>query len=573
VGLGQLLKSIADLAGARFGFGGFAAAAVLHVAGYLVDTLWIRRKRLHWRIQYNSKLGLIPNQIPDAHQSSPEARPEVRRLTEALERMSIVVIRFRNASRFDIDEDHFERQPYVFFENRVVLDARVSDPSDDTLRSLITDNLTFSPDENVPAPADDDGEVRLPKVRNRLPRRFARLLFGPQPQPQPPGDDGPEWHAVHLTRLSLKRKEKFKLLVVLLEPDDNGSGAITKDDVKVEGRISNGNFTDERRIPRFSWSRISLLTGVLASFAAAAALVLSLVTAPAAPADASMDCASGTVDVVGSSAFMPIMDQIRAGYAARCRGATINTRAMGSIDGVNELNKPETKRDSMAALSDGQPTSQATAGLVPQPVAVLMYGVIVNNSAGVDQLTRQQLKDIYAGRYRDWNQLRPGPSLPINIVSRGSESGSRQIFESQVLGGSEGELSSNSCARQDRPVPAQTTRCERGTTAEVIQMAAATPGAIGYADIPAVDQATAEGRPLTTVKLDDAYPDVSYIPRGYPFWTVEYLYTKGTPEAGSLLRKVIGYLRNDSARAALQDSGYTPCVGKDGLVSPLCTGR
>ncbi|NKQ56608.1 phosphate-binding protein [Amycolatopsis sp. K13G38] len=567
MGLGQLLKSIADLAGARFGFGGFAAAAVLLVAGYLVDTLWVRRKRIHWRIQYNSKLGLIPNHITDPHQSSPEANPQIEHLAKALDRMSIVVIRFRNASGFDIDADHFEQQPYVHFGRRVVWDARVSDPTDEPLRDLISGNLSFSRDESAAEPAAN-GAVQLNGVRARLPRVLARLLGQ-----EPPVADEPEWHAVHLTKLSLKRKEKFKLLVVLGEPEDNTSGEISKDDIKVSGRIKNGKFSDERRIPRFSWPKASLLAGVLAAGAAATALVLSMVVAPAAPADAALECGSGALRIVGSSAFMPIMDQVRAGYTSRCRDATISTEAMGSIDGVRELNKPGLRGDSLAALSDGQPTSEPTAGLVPQPVAVVVYGVIVNNSAGVDRLTLRQLQDIYAGRYRDWNELRPGPSVPIDIVGRGQESGSRQIFESQVLHGSEGELSSNSCARQDRPVQAATTRCERGSTADVIQLVASTPGAIGYADVPAVGEATASGQPLTTVKLDESYPDVSYIPRGYPFWTVEYLYTKGTPEPGSLLRKFLGYLRNDSARATLQDAGYTPCIGKDGLVSPLCTKR
>lgn len=565
MGLGQFLKSIADLAGSRFGFGGFAAAAVLLTAGYLLDTFVVRRKRIHYRVQYNSKLGLIPNNIQDQHERSPEANPQIEHLTEALERMSIVVIRFRNASGFDIDADHFEQQPYVLFDQRLVWDARVSDPTDEPLRDLISSNLIFSPDETV---ANAARPVELTRVRARIPRRFAKMLGQPAPAP-----DEPEWHAVHLTRLSLKRKERFKLLLVLQEPEHNTSGEISKTDIKVGGRIKNGVFTDERRIPRITWPKVSLGAGALTACAAVTALILSIVTAPGAPADPSLDCGRGSVRIVGSSAFMPIMDQIKTGYTNRCRGTTIDTEAMGSIDGVRELNRPGTAKDALAALSDGQPTSEPTSGLVPQPVAVIVYGVVVNNSADVDRLTPQQLQDIYAGRYRNWDQLRPGPSVPINIVGRGQESGTRQIFESQVLHGSEGELSSNSCARQDRPVQAPTTRCERGSTADVIQLVAATPGAIGYADIPAVDQATASGQPLTTVKLDDAYPDVSYVPRGYPFWTVEYLYTKGTPDQSSLLRKFIGYLRNDSARATLQDSGYTPCIGKDGLVSPMCSGR
>lgn len=72
------------------------------------------------------------------------------------------------------------------------------------------------------------------------------------------------------------------------------------------------------------------------------------------------------------------------------------------------------------------------------------------------------------------------------------------------------------------------------------------------------------------LQLGEQYPDVSSISSGYPFWTIEYLHTKGRPATGSLLDSFIDYLRSGVARAELQDVGYTPCIGKDGQLYLLC---
>ena len=76
---------------------------------------------------------------------------------------------------------------------------------------------------------------------------------------------------------------------------------------------------------------------------------------------------------------------------------------------------------------------------------------------------------------------------------------------------------------------------------------------------------------MTVVQLDGHYPDVTTVGAGYRFWTVEYLYTKGVPSNGSVLKRFLDYLASPTARAELQDAGYTPCVAKDGLLDPLCT--
>jgi hypothetical protein len=55
------------------------------------------------------------------------------------------------------------------------------------------------------------------------------------------------------------------------------------------------------------------------------------------------------------------------------------------------------------------------------------------------------------------------------------------------------------------------------------------------------------------------------------FWTVEYLYTYGTPASGSLAAKFITYMGTNTAKDQLRLEGYTPCVdSSQNLMSTLC---
>lgn len=156
------------------------------------------------------------------------------------------------------------------------------------------------------------------------------------------------------------------------------------------------------------------------------------------------------------------------------------------------------------------------------------------------------------------------------MVSRGPESGTRATFERKVLGHAELALTSDSCTAPERAKQAPFVRCERTTTDQQLATVAATSGAIGYADTPAVNAAIAHNTAIAPVPLDGRYPDLSTISTGYPFWTVEYLYTRGVPSNDAVLKNLLDYLSNGTARAEPQDAGYTPCVTKTALVLPLC---
>ncbi|WP_010305857.1 PstS family phosphate ABC transporter substrate-binding protein [Saccharopolyspora spinosa] len=560
VSWGETVQALAALFGQHVSSWVLGVLAAATIAAPVVDRFVIRRKRLHYRVLYNSKIGLSPIELHDGE--VPPADPQLIRIARLVDRMSIVIIRIRNTGSFDIEADDFAEDLSFTFGKRIVWDARISEAPTKTIRQRIRNNLVFFTDGQETGYAPNPPS--LGTLRERLGQRLANWVAA---QPTAAIEIGPQWHGVRLSELSLQRGQKFKLVVVLREPDDESATTddSTSKEIGFAGRIANGRIKDEKQQRGVAWPLAVTGIGALLTVA----LVTTLITGIFRQ-DSDVVCATGSLRIEGSSAFAPIMSNVATAYSQACGGADVIAQPTGSLDGVRALSAPGSQND-LAVLSDG-PALEPSPDLVAQPLALVVYGVVVNDSAGIDRLTTEQLHGIFAGRFRDWNQLRDGASLPIRIVGRGQESGTRQVFETRVLQGSEGLLSSDSCEAPERMPQAQTTRCERSSTAQVVDEIATTPGAIGYTDTPAANIAVAQGKPVKIAQLDGRYPDISSAHQGYRFWTIEYLYTKGFPANDSVLKHFIDYLRSDTARAELRDAGYTPCIERTGLPHPLCQG-
>ncbi|QTR01950.1 hypothetical protein J7S33_22235, partial [Saccharothrix algeriensis] len=229
----QILRSALDFLG---GPGPVALAIALLFATPVIDRLFVRRKRVGFRVLYNSKIGLGPDQLHDG--TEPNA-PQLRELVRVLDRMSIVVIRVRNKGSYDIDAGDFDKPLTFTFGDRIVWNARVSEAGSEELREEVRRSLQFF--------GEDTSQVRvsLPTVRDRVAQSMSRLFRPGADRPRVATE--PVWHGVRLDGLALRRKQKFKLLVVLREPESNHSGDIGKD-VRVSGHLGGaGVLHDEKQ--------------------------------------------------------------------------------------------------------------------------------------------------------------------------------------------------------------------------------------------------------------------------------------------------------------------------------------
>lgn len=572
------LRSVVDVLGSAPGIATLSVLAVASVGSPFLDRFVLRRKRIQYQVVYNSKIGLdtvFLEHDEDEEPTPPRTHP-LGRLVHELERLSLMIIRIRNVGSADVDASDIQPALSLAFGNRIIWNARVSEASTDKLRTHIRENLQFFTHVGWPTTSEVNALLdktntgydyqNLSVVRRWLVRRLAKTLTQ-GPDASPPTEAEPQWHGVRLANLWLKRQQSFILMVVLREAVD-GATEISKD-YQVTGGRGNGQTTiQQRRQGWFRWTVVTPAVGVaLVGTLLGSVLAQAIIDAQPASATTGIQCVTGTANLAGSSAFGPIVQTIGDDYTQACPGSHVVVNTNGSLDGVRQLTTVGPgSAGTQAALSDG-PSGEASNDMGRQQLVVLVYALLVNKDVGVDRLSTGQLLGIYSGRYTNWQQLGGAP-MPIRLVARESGSGTRRTLEQYVLKAPEGLPSSDNCTSKDLIHTAPTILCELPTTQAVVNMVSSVPGAIGYADVD--NQGTRNavaGKRIVPVVLDGRSPQVASVTDGYPFWTVEYLYT-WTPGTGSPIGAFQDYLKSDTVQTILRKAGYTPCVE-----NPLCTQR
>jgi ABC-type phosphate transport system substrate-binding protein len=195
-------------------------------------------------------------------------------------------------------------------------------------------------------------------------------------------------------------------------------------------------------------------------------------------------------------------------------------------------------------------------------VALSVFALVVNDDVGVRDLSAADLRRLYQGRITNWAQL-GGRSLPVHLVSRDANSGTRQVFQRRVLGQGEMANSSVDCVHKDYP-SAPVTRCELDSTDQVLAEVARLPGAIGYSEL---NLATRE-MGLRVLGIDGNAPSVDAIEHGhsaYPYREIEYAYTYGKPPADSLASSFLTYLSRGQGQEIIRTHGHVPCWTPEGM--------
>lgn len=110
----------------------------------------------------------------------------------------------------------------------------------------------------------------------------------------------------------------------------------------------------------------------------------------------------GKVVVAGSSSVTPVMEKLKEGYEAINTGAEIEVQQSDSttgmesaISGVCDIGMAS------RALKD----SETSEGLVGQEIALDGIAVIVNKGNALEDITSDQVKQIYTGEVTNWEDL------------------------------------------------------------------------------------------------------------------------------------------------------------------------
>lgn len=296
-------------------------------------------------------------------------------------------------------------------------------------------------------------------------------------------------------------------------------------------------YTSERTVKVLAW----LFKPLLVIF------VIMLVVTLATPAflnwyfnnSALQLCSSdgSNLTISASSFLQPLLQKARQTYRQTCSHVSIQIMKT-DIDGIHEVDTNAATIGIAETLAD-----TAQNPLLDNQVAIRILAIIVNEKAGVSELSLENIREIYGGRVGNWRDVCYfdsqkkrvcGNAQGINIIGRPANSDIRTAFEQYVLGSAE-YLPGTTISDEDN---------------SIIQDVMNTPGAIGY-----VALSTAQQAHITPIAIDGILPSPTSIAKQeYKFWTVEHLYTRDP--ATDPAQKFIYFLRTNDGISLLHQYGF-----------------
>lgn len=366
---------------------------------------------------------------------------------------------------------------------------------------------------------------------------------------------------IRLPRVPLNRHQHFKLLV-LLTGGEVGSpirivGGIRDGDVRV-----NSAARPDEKPPAFSKAARSITVALTVGVVTLSTIILALDRTPPP-----VECARGSLRVAGSTAFQPAVTELAKLYTQACEGSSIDVDMHGSDAGVRLLDERGAS-PATVVFADGPKPGGYPDLHENSRVAVVLFSLVVNDKVRVKDLSLDDVRRIYRGEIRNWNHFPGNPDLEIRLVSRDANSGTRVALQRRVLGGNEPiPTSSRDCLTRDDP-KALVTRCELGSTDEVLRTVGTVDGAIGYSEL-RTGAAAPKGLHRITIDAEEPSPE-KITTNGYPYWVVEYAYTYRDPAPDSLAARFLDYVDSHDQQA-LRTHGHVPCSAPQAY--PLCGDR
>jgi len=240
----------------------------------------------------------------------------------------------------------------------------------------------------------------------------------------------------------------------------------------------------------------------------------------------------------GSTTVGPIAKAFAEYYMGKHPDVTITVGESGSGNGAKSLiNKACDIATMSRPMKNSEKDAAKAGGVLPIEHIIAMDGlpVIVHSSNPIQSLTLEQIRDIYEGKITNWKEL-GGPDLAIVAISRDTNSGTYETFETIVMKGAK-------IAGKTEYV---------GSNGAVRQRVMSTPAAIGYCGL-----AFTEG--VKVVKVNGVEPKVeTVLDRTYPISRPLYMYTNGRPKEGSHLYSFINLGKTDEGRRMIEEIGYIP---------------
>jgi phosphate transport system substrate-binding protein len=249
------------------------------------------------------------------------------------------------------------------------------------------------------------------------------------------------------------------------------------------------------------------------------------------------------ITIKGSDTLVILAQRWAEKYMAANQGSVIQVTGGGSgvgiaalINGTTDIATAsrEMKQDEKLKLRDRHQTMG-----IEIPVAKDGLSVYVNDNNPINELSFEQLRDIYTGKTTNWKQL-GGSDESITLYGRENSSGTYVFFKDVVLKGDD-------FAPQCQTLPG---------TAAVVNAVAQDPKGIGYGGA-----AYAKGVRECAVRKDAESPAVlpgaeTVKDGSYPLSRPLFFYTRKKPEGD--IKKFVDWVLSPDGQKIVTEVGYFP---------------
>ncbi|OHE58749.1 MAG: phosphate ABC transporter substrate-binding protein [Thermodesulfovibrio sp. RBG_19FT_COMBO_42_12] len=237
----------------------------------------------------------------------------------------------------------------------------------------------------------------------------------------------------------------------------------------------------------------------------------------------------------GSTTVLPIAQKTAEVFMKKYPDIKVYVSGSGSGTGIKALIDGTTDiATSSREAKDKEKSTAKKKGVSLTDHKVALDGIVpvVHLSMKINNITTEQLRDIYTGKIKSWKEL-GGPNRPISVVSRDTSSGTYEVWEEKILKG-------------DRVRPDALLVASNGQT---VQTVAQNKFAIGYIGIGYIDKTVkvlnVNGKKATAGSIRDG---------SWPVARPLFMYTNGKPSG--VIAKFLDFMLSKEGQKVVNEVKY-----------------
>lgn len=249
---------------------------------------------------------------------------------------------------------------------------------------------------------------------------------------------------------------------------------------------------------------------------------------------------SNTVVIAGSTSVQPLSEVLAEAFMDANSGIEVEVQGGGSGQGIKAIKE---KIADFGALSREVKEEEKAAVAEEYVIAKDGVAVIVNSQSTVEDLTLEQIKQIYTGQITNWKEV-GGKDAPIVVVTREEGSGTRGAF-TEITGILAKNASGNEVDGTTKNALVQ------GSTGAVKQTVASTPDTIGYVSMGSLDDT------VKAVSVEGIAPSSETVLSGEYKISRPFLYVTGG-KISSAAQQFVDFVLSKEGQLIVEESGFIP---------------